>query len=219
MARFNAPQTSYFPFHITSRTPNRVLFPIPLEKLWLIFSEELFWVHKKYNLQILSFVLMPNHFHLLARTEEVPIGKILNDLMRDTSKRMNFESSRTNQNWGESAFRTEVKDMDYFLNVYRYIYQNPLRAGLSEAVEAYPYSTLHGLLGQSYLFIPMMEDSTLFDGEIVNTLNWLNERQDPDSVAMIRSALKFKELKIPKDRYKGHSLLKAETGPWLNTYY
>ena len=156
---------------------------------------------------------MPNHFHLLARTEEVPIGKILADLMRDTSRRMNAEVSRINQNWGESAFRTEVTQAEYFSNVYRYVYQNPIRAGLSKSVETYPYSTLAGLLGQTKIFIPLIEDSTLFEGDVSKTLEWLNDRQDENSVSMIRSGLKYKEFRVLKDRYKGYPLLKADTPP------
>ncbi len=213
MARFNAPQTSFFPFHITSRTPNRVIFPIPIKNVWEIFSEELYWAHRKYNFEIISFVLMPNHFHLLARTLEVPIGKILAELMRETSRRMNLEARRINQNWGETAFRAEVSDMNYYYNVYRYVYQNPVRSQLSETVQDYRYSTLNGLLGLSKLFIPVVEDAFLFEGDTSLNLKWLNELQDNESLTHIRNGLRYRKFRVARDRYKKLPLLLTDTPP------
>lgn len=212
MARYKTPQISEFPFHITSRTPNRCPFPIPLDRVWEIMSYELYWCHKKYNLQTLSFVLMPNHFHLIARTQDVALGKILNDLMRDTSKRINKEAGRINQNWGEVAYRTQIADLRYYFNVYKYVYQNPLRAKLCKNVMDYPYSTLHGKLGRSHLFIPTMEDTTLFEGPLEANLKWLNKVQEPDEVEYIRTGLKYQKFHLKKDSNQ-RVLLMPDTPP------
>ncbi len=199
MARYKTRQLSNFPYHITSRTPNRCPFPLTLIRVWEIMSEQLYWVQKKYGFDIISFVLMPNHFHLIARTVSTPLGKILNDLLRDTSKKINEESGRINQNWGGVAYRTEVTNMSYYFNVYRYVYQNPLRARLVSKAEDYPYSTLHGKLGRSYLLIPVIEDSTLFDGDLSNNLNWLNQNQSAQDIDWLRHGLRYKEFRLKKD--------------------
>lgn len=195
MARFKAPQTSDFPYHITARTPNRVRFPIPLGIVWEVFQEELYLCHKKYNFEALSFVLMPNHFHLMARTQKTPLGIILNDLMRDTSIRINKASGRINQNWGETAYRCHIPQTEYFFNVYKYIYQNPVRAKLCLRVEDYHYSTLHGLLGQQHLFIPLVADETLFHGSVEHNLNWLNQKTDEIELEKIRKGLTYREFR------------------------
>ena len=199
MSRFNAPQMSEYPFHITSRTPNRVDFPLPMHRIWSILSDELYMAHKKYGFQIISFVLMPNHFHLLGRTSEYPLGCILNDLMRDSSKRMNFESGRINQNWGSVAYRTEISNLNYYYNVYRYVYQNPLRAQLCERAEDYPFSTLNGLLGKLHVLIPVQEDLTLFTGNLESNLTWINSLQTREQTEYIKMGLKYKTFKLKKD--------------------
>lgn len=207
MARAKAAQISEFPFHITARTPNRIRFPVELGRVWQIFEEELYYSHIKYNFKILSFVLMPNHFHLMGITQEVPLGVILNDLMRDTSKSLNSVSGRMNQNWGETAYRCEIKNLAYFYNVYRYIYQNPLRAHLVTRCELYPYSTLSGLLGKHRLFIPTQEDTLLFDGDLNQTLVWLNTLQEKQDLEDIRHGLRYREFRLRKERHKSVQLL------------
>ncbi len=201
MARYYAPQQSEFPFHITARTSNRTAFPIHLDKVWEIFEEELYLSWVKHGTMIHSFVLMPNHFHLIASVNATPIGAVLQDLMRDTSRKINTSSNRINHTWGGRAYRCEIKDLNYFLNAYRYVYQNPLRAELCKATEDWKYSTLPGLLGLQKIVIPMIEDSFLFNPTpSASCLNWLNEEVSREENDLIRKALKRKSWKTPKDQ-------------------
>jgi REP element-mobilizing transposase RayT len=208
-------QVSEFPFHITARTVNRQPFAVSIEKVWEILSDELYFCNKKYGLEILSFVLMSNHFHLLATTRETMLGIVLNDFMPNSSKQMNLESGRINQNWGGRASRTLITDMNYLTNVYRYIYQNPMRAGLVTRAENYQFSTLHGLVGNGQLSVPVTNDPFLFDGDLGKNLDWINARQEKTDVEFIRSSLMHAEFKVPKDKYKGQLILKSETPPNL----
>jgi putative transposase len=196
MARTKAPQVSEFPFHITARTPNAVRFPIPLDIVWDIFQTDLYISNKKFGFEILSFVLMPNHFHLLARTQSTELGKILNDLMRETSRQINRIGNRSDQNWGQTAFRCHISNNSYFYNVYRYIYQNPLRAGLCHSVIDYPYSTLSGLIGQSQLLIPVSYDPLLDYDNLESTLNWLNTLIQAEHLQLLRKSLGYHEMKL-----------------------
>lgn len=45
-------------------------------------SEELFFASRVHGLEIHAFVLMPNHFHLLARSPTVDLGKPMHHFMR-----------------------------------------------------------------------------------------------------------------------------------------
>ena len=207
MARYHAPQQSEFPYHITGRTSNREAFAIPLHEVWEIFEEELYLSWVKHGLRIHSFVLMPNHFHLLASLGDSPIGSVLQDLMRDTSWKINQTSNRINHTWGGRAYRCEIKEINYFLNAYRYVYQNPIRASLCEKVEEWQFSTLNGLLGLQKLFIPMCEDSFLFNPTPTSDcLEWLNQDVSREENALIRAALRGKTWKTPKNQ-KGEPLI------------
>jgi REP element-mobilizing transposase RayT len=207
MSRYSANQNSEFPYHITARTCNRVPFPIPLEQVWQIFEEELWLCGLKYGLRVHCFVLMPNHFHLIASLTSEPIGRILQDLIRDTAIRINEIAFRINHLWGGRTYRCEILELNYFLTAYRYVYQNPVRAGLCEKVEDWPFSTIQGLMGMRQTSIPLVEDSFLFNPTPTQScFDWLNEKVDKSQNDLIRTALQKRKWKTPKNQ-KGESLI------------
>ncbi len=60
------------------------------------------------------------------------------------------------------------------MNVYKYLYRNPVEAGLCKRVQDYKYSTLYGIMGESRLIIPIEEDSIMSLEELNEILIWLN---------------------------------------------
>ena len=79
-----------------------------------------------------SFVIMPNHVHLLA----CPIAphslpKILQSWKRYSARKINDRMNRTGQSlWLDESFDHIVRNGDQLERFRRYIEQNPLRAGL-----------------------------------------------------------------------------------------
>lgn len=189
------------PVHITARCPNREPFPIPLPEAWAIMEDFLYLVNKLYSLRIHSFVLMPNHFHMIASSPDVHFGKIMKDLMFHSSIAMNRQSQKINQRWGSRHFRCELKSYNYYLNAYKYVYQNPVRAGLVTRCEDWPYSTLSGLVGKSRLIIPVEHDTILFPEQFDwNSLSWLNSPIKSDHLETIRASLKKTVFNLPLSR-------------------
>jgi putative transposase len=210
MARYRTPQFSAFPFHITDRCPNRDHFPLPLDRVWKILCEDLSLAHYKNGLRIHAFVLMPNHFHLLASVTEVPLGKVLCEFLSSSSRAMNLESGKINQRWGSRAFKCEVASYHYYMNAYKYIYQNPVRAQLCEKSEYWPYSTLNSLLGMSRLSVPLQAD-LLFSPDGCQTfdsanLDWINQRLSAQDALDMRKALMKTRFKLPKRKNKASPL-------------
>ena len=62
MARSLHVDQGEFPYHVVAKCINGDWFSIPMERVWEIVSEQLYFVHHAYGLRILSFVLMSNHF-------------------------------------------------------------------------------------------------------------------------------------------------------------
>lgn len=156
-----------------------------MREVWEIFSETLYLTHHFYNLQIHSFVLMNNHFHLIASTPDANISTCMYFFMKTSSYRLTRAGNRINQSYAGRYYKTILQSHNYYLNAYKYNYQNPVVSGITETVESYPFSTLFGLLGKSNLLIPVMEDTTLFSS-VEQTLTWLNTPSDPilrDAVA------------------------------------
>lgn len=188
-----------FPIHIVNRSNNKERFPADLSEVWRIFEDYLFLVSKHHGLKILSFVLMPNHFHLLAIDSEGTLAASMEYLMRETAKEINRKSCRINRVWGDSYRASIIPTHHYFSTAYKYVYRNPVEAGLSLRVEDYKFSTLAGLLGQQRCIIPIEEDPLLFDYS-EQTLNWLNTAPSRETVETVRLSLRRKEMKFPRDK-------------------
>ncbi len=144
---------------------------------------------------------MSNHFHLIASTPDANINEAMYYFMKNSSKRLTEAGNRINQTFSGRYYKTILQSYSYYLNAYKYIYRNPVKAGISTKVENYPYSTIHGLLGQSKLIVPLAEDQTLFSS-IEETLKWLNTRPAKAKEEAVAYALRrpyFKPLKNKKD--------------------
>lgn len=162
-------------------------------------SEYLYLIVLLHEVQIHSFVLMPNHFHLIVLAPKNNLAEAMNYFMRETSKEISRRSGRINQVYGGRNYKSVISSHHYFLNAYKYVYRNPVRAGLVDRVEAYPYSTLNGLTGFSQLLIPLNEDTVLFNENFsFETLEWLNQCPNADREDEVRRALKKTSFKLAR---------------------
>lgn len=190
------------PLHITARTSGRTEFAPGLDEAWSILEEQLFFLAHAYNFKIFSFVMMPNHFHMLCSAPSNAVSAGMRTFMTESSRQLNFTAKKENQNWGGPFFSCAIKDYHYFLCAYKYVYRNPVRAGLCSRVERWKYSTLHSLVGKSRSIIPQPEDTILFE-DVFKTLRWLNadtsERLDAAIKYQMHSK-SFESLKCNRDR-------------------
>lgn len=206
MARARAILQSEYPYNISARCINRDWFHIPMEIVWKIFCEELTFVHKNYDLQIHSFVLMNNHYHLIASTPHANISQCMQQFMHRTSKNLTKAGNRINETFAGRHYKCILQHPNYFLNAYKYNYRNPVAAKICEEVQNYEYSTLHGKLNSKKLLIPVCEDTTL-NVDTLSTLKWLNTAPDPRRVEGFRVGTKHQYFKSKKDRVTNQPIL------------
>ncbi len=161
----------------------------------------LWFINKAYGIKIISFVLMPNHFHLIIESPKSNLSEAMNYFMRETSRQMGKKSGRINQIYRGRFHRTAILNTRYFYQVYKYVYLNPVTANISKNVEDYPFSTLSGKIGITKLLIPVEEDKILFsDPFCSNALQWLNKCPKKQNFKSVKSALKKCVFKLPKNR-------------------
>ncbi len=202
MARAKTILQSEYPYNITARCINRDWFSLPMSTVWNIFCEELCLVNKSHSLKIHSFVLMNNHFHLIASTPLANISKCMLQFMSNTSRRLTEKGNRINQTFGGRYYKSILQKHNYYLHAYKYNYLNPVSAKIVNSVEDYEFSTLHGLIGRKRLIIPLEEDITLFSS-FDETLRWLNKQPEEKRKEAVRYALKRPYYKIKKrTKYK-----------------
>jgi putative transposase len=197
MPRKKVINSSDFPYSISARCLNKEWFKIPLNEVWEIMEDYLYILHHGFNFKIKSFVLMSNHFHLIAQTPDGNLGEGMNYFMRETSKHIGRKAGRINQVYGSRFYRTLITNPHYYNHAYKYIYRNPVEAGLCECVLNYPYSTLNRLTGRGHLHIPIQYDDILFES-FDQTIEWLNQKPSEEDYLLIRSALKKREFKLAR---------------------
>ena len=88
-----------------------------------------------------AYCLMSNHLHLLIQERENGISDIIKRIGVTYAHYFNKKYQR-NGHLFQDRFRSEpVDDIAYFVTLIRYIHQNPLKAGITEMIEKYPWSS------------------------------------------------------------------------------
>jgi putative transposase len=175
MARKKTILQSVFPYHITARCINQEWFELDLELVWSIFGDYLTILKYEFNFEIISFVLLNNHFHMLVKTPDANLSEGMNYFMREVSREISYKSGRINQTFGGPYHWCLLDSYRYFLNSYKYVYRNPVEAGLATTCESYSYSSLSRLLGFRRINFPIETDTILLNPDFqIEALHWLN---------------------------------------------
>ncbi len=145
MPRKNLIRTSLYHYHITTRSNHREWFSIPLDEVWPIAIEAFKKAQKETPAQVFQFVLMANHYHLLIKTPDRNIDKFMYWFNKTFSEQLRSKSGKINRMFGGSYKWSLIHEPIYLDRVIKYIYQNPLRAGLVTKCQDYPFSTLYFL--------------------------------------------------------------------------
>lgn len=167
-----------------------------MDLIWEIMEDYLHFATHAHGLRIQSFVLMNNHFHLLATAPDNCFAEAMQYLLTQTSKQIGRPAGRRNHLWKSRYFRCRIGNERYLHAAYKYFYRNPVEAGIVKRVEDYPYSTLRGLLGLKKLTIPVVRDDILFPN-VEETLAWLNTSTKTENREAVRKALRRAEFKFP----------------------
>jgi putative transposase len=207
MPRSKTISSATFPYHIRARSNDQRWFNLPLNIIWRICEEELAEVVERYEARVIAFVLMANHFHLLLRTPQANLGLVLNYLMREIARRVNLNRDTRDHVFGGTAKRTLIESDTYFYSVYKYVYRNPVEAGLCTRAEHYPYSTLRGVVGwEKYLF-PLdeayVEASSFIPRSIPERLAWMNRPTRTERRAEIKESLNYRRTLIREMHRQG----------------
>ena len=77
MGRRNLIRTNLFPYHIVSRVRNKDWYDLPIHRVWKIYMDSFKDSIQRHPVNILAFVLMNNHFHLLIQTPDSNINQFM----------------------------------------------------------------------------------------------------------------------------------------------
>ena len=129
------------PVHAIQRGNNRqaIFFDEADYKLYLGWLKT---AAEKYSCQIHAYVLMTNHVHLLITpVHRDSLSRLLQYVGRYYVSYVNNTYGRTGTLWEGRYKASIVEEESYLLSCYRYIELNPVRAGMVERPEDYPWSS------------------------------------------------------------------------------
>lgn len=148
MARLPRLTLPGYPHHVIQRGNNRQ--PIfsanaDYQTLLDLLSENA----DKFDVAIHAYVLMGNHFHLLATPQTVEgLPQMMQAVGRRYVRYFNDSQKRTGTLW-EGRYRSTLIQADrYFLACMAYIDLNPVRGGLVSHARDYPWSSYGHYVGQ-----------------------------------------------------------------------
>jgi REP element-mobilizing transposase RayT len=185
-------------YHLTGRSNNKEHFYLPGDEVWKIMISKLAKLQKENDLRISAFVLMGNHFHLLAVTPKDSVDRIMYFFMKDVTKQLQKRTGRINKIFGGRYKGCLIENPKYLLNVYKYIYRNPVAAGVVEKAEDYPFSTINSE------GLPISLDKVMPMNIAVNEVTeriWLNSTFEQDEIESLRYGLSKTKFRFKKTRY------------------
>tara|TARA_B100000945_G_C20398511_1_gene606076 strand:+ start:206 stop:904 length:699 start_codon:yes stop_codon:yes gene_type:complete len=141
MARLQRVNPAGIPVHILHRGNNgQACFKNNVD-----YSAFLWWLREyseKFMVEIHTWVLMENHYHLLCTPQvEDGLSKMVQALGRQYVRYFNIQNQRTGTLW-EGRYRSCLVQPDiHLLDVYRYIELNPVRSKLAGNPAEYSWSS------------------------------------------------------------------------------
>ncbi len=144
-------------YHIYNRGNNK-------QKIFFNRENYLFFLkkireHLKPHLKFISYCLMPNHFHFLALTPYEFNAEKFSDkfktLLSSYTRAINIKEKRTGSLFQQNSKAKCLTDSDpkgskdnYGLICFKYIHQNPLKAGLVRKIEDWEFSSFNEYIGK-----------------------------------------------------------------------
>jgi putative transposase len=147
-------------YHVLNRTVGRMaMFRKPAD--YDAFLRVLLLAHQRQPIRILSFCLMPTHWHFVVWPEK---DGQLSDFFRwlTLTHAIRWRVSHHTVGYGhlyQGRFKSfPVQRDDHLLTLFRYVERNPITANLSRRAQNWPYSSLHIRLNGDDKLRPLLSD-------------------------------------------------------------
>ena len=115
------------------------------------FLNRLGGIIKETNTHCFGWALIPNHFHLLLKTGDMPIATVMRRLLTGYAVSHNRRHGRSGHLFQNRYKSILCQEDTYLLELVRYIHLNPVRAGIVKDVKAlnkYPFAGHSVIMGK-----------------------------------------------------------------------
>ncbi len=193
MPRRKLIRTNKYPYHVVNRANNKEWFKLELKDVWRIVEICLKKSYEKYPFNLIDFVLMNNHYHMIIQTPNENIDKVMFEFNRNFSLHLRNETQRINRMFGGRYKWSLIKSEKSLLRVKKYLYQNPLKAKMIKRVEYYNFSTLSYRFNNDPFIIPLNDQGLTIKYKDDEFLDWLNQL-DIKEHSLVKKNLKKESL-------------------------
>ena len=137
-------------YHIMLRGINRQTI-FEDDKDFIKFIEILERSKEKSEFKLYGYCLMGNHVHLLLGEGKESLSIAIQRICSSFVYWYNSRYDRYGHLFQE-RFKSEAVESDlYFMTVLRYIHQNPIKAGITNSVTGYRWSSYHEYIGKEHI--------------------------------------------------------------------
>jgi len=135
-----------------------------------LFLSTLSEAHQRFEIQVISYCLMPNHYHLLIKTPQANLGRAMRHINGVYTQRFN-RLRKTDGALFKGRYKAIVIEEDsYQQQVSRYIHLNPVEAKIVKNPGEYPWSSYRDYLQ------PHESPGWLYSGEILTYFSGSSKR-------------------------------------------
>jgi len=150
-------------FHIITQGINKsYIFDHPINIKYYI--KNMYELKDKYNIEIIAYCIMNNHADILIRCRIIEnLSRYMHDLNTRYGCYYNKKYKRVGYVFRDRYKAEGIYTESHLYSCIKYIYNNPLKAGLCNKPEEYLYSNYKPMrkaeLDEDYIFMDIVEDS------------------------------------------------------------
>lgn len=149
---------------------------------------------KEHEIEIIAYCIMNNHAHMLIKTKKSDeLSKYMQRLNCTYARYYNKKYDRVGYVFRDRYKSEGIYDEQHLYNCIKYIYDNPIKAGICSKAKDYPYSNYKIItkeIKENYTFMDIDNDSKICKELIQNFLN----ENDMDINDLKKNKRKLKEL-------------------------
>lgn len=194
-------ETNYF--HVITQGINKS-FIFKEEEEIKYYIKMMYELNKEYDLSIIAYCIMNNHAHILIQINKIEqLSKFMQRLNMKYGIYYNKKYNRVGFVFRNRYKSEGIYSKDHLYNCIKYIYDNPVKAGICKTASEYPYSNykeLHIENNNNYSFIEIDEDRKI---EIKLAIDKFCKEKNTPKENLQNNTDKLKEIVIIlKDVYK-----------------
>ena len=104
-----------------------------VESITLGMARLYFWLY--------AYVVMPDHVHMIIQPREITLAEGIALIKGRSARSMNVAANKSGSIWQRGYLSRPIVNIAFLEREINYIERNPVRAGLADSTDSYPYSS------------------------------------------------------------------------------